>query len=125
MGVAKRTVDIHRLKAFFAKVYSLQMQVEQWGPSMAVLEAVLILVDRGSALTLPLRRRGEEAKTDPRRATLGYVDWFSPNARSDLQSRVPMIAQKCTFYASHTPIIKENVRFMINELTEARYACTW
>ena len=69
MGVAKRTVDVQRLKAFFAKVYGLQMQVEQTGPSMAVLEAVLTLVDQGSALTLTLRRRGEEAKTDPRRAT--------------------------------------------------------
>ena len=55
MGVAKRTVDVQRLKAFLAKVYGLLMQLEQWGPSMAVLEAVLTLVDQGRALTLGLR----------------------------------------------------------------------
>ena len=35
------STDVHCLKAFCAKVYGLQMRVDQWGPSIAVLEAVL------------------------------------------------------------------------------------
>ena len=64
---------------------------------LPVVEAVVTLVDKGKQLALALRRRGGEAKANPRRATLRYVDSCSPNAKSNLQSRLPMIAHKCTY----------------------------
>ena len=45
-------------------------------------------------------------------------DSYSPNSKSNLQSRLPMAAQKCTFYASHLPTLRDNVTMMAKELME-------